>query len=76
MRELIIGNRTITEDDCFIIAEIGANHMGDPDLCERMIIEAAKCGVDAVKMQKRNNKEMFTKTALSKPYDNELSSRL
>jgi len=73
MRELKIGNRVITDDDCFVIAEIGANHMGDPDLCEKMIIEAAKCGVDAVKMQKRNNKEMFTKTALGKPYDNELS---
>lgn len=73
MRELKIGNRVLTEDDCFIIAEIGANHMGDPDLCEKMIIEAAKCGVDAVKMQKRNNKKMFTKTALSKPYANELS---
>lgn len=73
MRELKIGNRIITEDDCFIIAEIGANHMGDPDLCEKMIIEAAKCGVDAVKMQKRNNEQMFTKTALEKPYANELS---
>lgn len=73
MRGLKIGNRIITDDDCFVIAEIGANHMGDPDLCERMIIEAAKCGVDAVKMQKRNNREMFTKTALATPYANELS---
>jgi len=73
MRELKIGNRIISDNDVFVIAEIGANHMGDPNLCERMIVEAAKCGVDAVKMQKRNNKAMFTKTALSKPYDNELS---
>lgn len=73
MRELKIGNRIITDDDCFIIAEIGSNHMGDADLCEKMIVEAAKCGVDAVKMQKRNNRKMFTKTALAKPYNNELS---
>lgn len=73
MRELEIGNKTISDSDCFVIAEIGSNHMGDPDLCERMIVEAAKCGVDAVKMQKRNNQKMFTKTALAKPYNNELS---
>ena len=73
MRQLKIGSRVITDDDCFVIAEIGANHGGDPDLCEKMIIEAAKCGVDAVKMQKRNNKEMFTKSALATPYNNELS---
>ena len=73
MRELKIGTRIITDDDCFVIAEIGANHGGDPDLCEKMIIAAAKCGVDAVKMQKRNNKEMFTKTALAAPYANDLS---
>ncbi len=73
MRKLKIGNRTITDNDVFVIAEIGANHMGDPDLCEQMIIEAAKCGVSAVKMQKRNNKKMFTKSALARSYDNDLS---
>lgn len=73
MRELVIGDRIVTEDDCFIIAEIGSNHMGDPDLCERMIIAAARSGADAVKMQKRDNCAMFTKTALARPYDNEFS---
>jgi sialic acid synthase len=73
MRQLVIGNRTITDDDVFVIAEIGCNHMGDPDLCEKMIVAAARCGVDAVKMQKRDNATMFTKTALNAPYTNELS---
>ncbi len=73
MRTLKIGERVLTDNDVFVIAEIGSNHMGDPDLCEKMIIEAAKCGVHAVKMQKRNNDVMFTKTALRKPYENELS---
>jgi sialic acid synthase len=73
MRKLVIGNRTITDEDCFVIAEIGSNHMGDPGLCEKMIIAAARCGVDAVKMQKRDNAAMFTKTALNAPYMNELS---
>ena len=35
----------------FIIAEIGINHNGDVHLAEKMIGEAARCGVDAVKFQ-------------------------
>ncbi len=73
MRKLELPGRTLTERDCFVIAEIGSNHMGDPDLCERMIIAAARCGADAVKMQKRDNRVMFTKTALARPYENEFS---
>jgi N-acetylneuraminate synthase/sialic acid synthase len=73
MRSLRIGNKLLTNKDVFVIAEIGSNHMGDVELCEKMIMEAARCGADAVKLQKRNNSVMFTKTALGKPYDNELS---
>ncbi len=68
-----IGKREIKETEIFVIAELGSNHNGDPDLCERMIIEAAACGVDAVKMQKRNNRAMFTKAAYDRPYDNDVS---
>ncbi len=35
----------------YIIAEIGANHNGDMDLCKTMIDEAVRCGADAVKFQ-------------------------
>ncbi len=73
MRELKLADQTITEPDIFVIAELGSNHMGDPDLCEKMILEAANCGVSAIKMQKRDNRAMFTKSAYSRPYDNELS---
>lgn len=73
MRQLQIGERVLTDKDCFVIAELGANHMGDVNLAEEMIVAAAKCGADAVKLQKRDNQVMFTKRALGKPYDNELS---
>lgn len=73
MRQLTIGDRTLTDKDVFIIAEIGSNHQGDAALCERMIRKAAECGVDAVKLQKRDNKAMFTKEALARPYENENS---
>ena len=36
---------------CFIIAEIGINHMGDFNLCKKMITAASKSGADAVKLQ-------------------------
>ena len=35
----------------YIIAEIGINHEGDVNVCKEMILAAAKCGVDAVKLQ-------------------------
>jgi len=40
-----------TRDRVLIVAEIGNNHEGDPDVAERMIREAAASGVDAVKFQ-------------------------
>ena len=40
-----------TNDQVFIIAEIGNNHEGDIDLAKKMIHEAAATGVDAVKFQ-------------------------
>lgn len=36
---------------CFIIAEAGVNHNGDPVLAERLVEVAAECGADAVKFQ-------------------------
>jgi N,N'-diacetyllegionaminate synthase len=38
-------------DKTFIIAEAGVNHNGDVNLALRMIDEAAKAGVDAIKFQ-------------------------
>ena len=39
------------DQPCFIIAEIGANHNGDLDLCLKTMEAAAKTGVDALKLQ-------------------------
>jgi sialic acid synthase SpsE len=43
--------RHSTDDRVVVIAEIGNNHEGDPDLAVRMLEEAAKAGADAVKFQ-------------------------
>ena len=73
-RKLQIEQLTITdESDCFVIAEIGNNHQGELQKAMEMFKAAKECGVDAVKLQKRDNKSLLTKAAYEKPYDNENS---
>ena len=52
MEKVKIGERLIGGlEPVYIIAEIGINHCGDLDLAKRLIDEAQKCKVDAVKFQ-------------------------
>ncbi len=57
----------------YVIAEIGHNHGGNINLCKNMFRVAKQCGAAAVKLQKRDNKNLFTKAFYNKPYDNENS---
>ncbi len=71
MRELNIGNRRISDDtEPYIVAEIGSNHCGDIEKAKQLIIEARNCGVDAVKLQKRTNKDLYTDELYNAPYAN------
>ncbi len=54
----------------FIVAEIGCNHKGDFNIALQMIKVAFDCGVDAVKFQKRCNKELLTKEEYEAPHPN------
>lgn len=73
-RELTIdGRRIADETDCYVIAEIGHNHQGDLEKCKEMFLAAKECGADAAKLQKRDNRSLFTKAMFDKPYDNENS---
>jgi N-acetylneuraminate synthase len=45
------GRRLGATEPPYVIAEIGANHNGDMDLCRRLIDEAKAAGADAVKFQ-------------------------
>jgi N-acetylneuraminate synthase len=59
----------------YIIAEIGGNHMGRMDLAEEMItIAATFCKVDAVKFQKRTNKELLSPEEYNAPHPNPINS--
>jgi sialic acid synthase len=74
MRELVIDGRRIDDDgDCYVIAEIGHNHQGDVEKAKDLIRSARDCGVDAVKLQKRDNRTLFTRDFYEAPYDNENS---
>ncbi|WP_136810727.1 N-acetylneuraminate synthase family protein [Desulfosediminicola flagellatus] len=70
-RSLKIGEHLINDDsDCYVIAEIGNNHQGSVDVCKEMFVAAKKAGADAVKLQKRDNKTLYTSEAYNKPYEN------
>ena len=74
MRELHIGARRIADDtDCYVIAEIGHNHQGSLQKARDLFHAAKECGVDAVKLQKRDNRALFTREFYDSPYDNENS---
>jgi N-acetylneuraminate synthase/sialic acid synthase len=73
-RELIIDGTVINdESDCFVIAEIGHNHQGNLEKARELFREAKLAGANAVKLQKRNNRGLYTRAAYDKPYDNENS---
>lgn len=59
----------------YIIAEIGCNHKGDMDIAKELI-KVAKifCNADAVKFQKRNNRELLTKEQYNQPHPNPANS--
>ncbi len=59
--------------DCYVIAEIGHNHQGKMETAKELFRAAKECGVDAVKLQKRDNRSLYTREMYNKPYDNENS---
>lgn len=72
MRELVIGGKRIADDtDAFNVAELGHNHGGSLDTCKAMIRAAAQAGADAVKLQKRDNRSLYTRAFYDRPYTSE-----
>jgi len=69
----IQGTRIDDDSKCYVIAELGNNGQGDVEKTLDLIRAAKMAGVQAVKLQKRDNKNLFTKAAYDKPYENENS---
>lgn len=73
-RTLQIESTQINDDsDCYVIAEIGHNHQGNLETAKELFRAAKECGVNAVKLQKRDNRSLYTREMYNKPYDNENS---
>lgn len=55
----------------YVIAEIGCNHKGEMEIAKELIkIAKIFCNADAVKFQKRNNKELLTEEQYNAPHPN------
>jgi N-acetylneuraminate synthase/sialic acid synthase len=73
-RRLVIDEIEISDaSDCYVIAEIGHNHQGSVEQAKELIAEAKRCGAHAVKLQKRDNRALYTERFYNRPYDNENS---
>jgi len=74
MRQLIIANRVINDDsEAYVIAEIGHNHQGSLKTAKELFQAAAECGVAAAKLQKRDNRSLYTADMYNRPYEHENS---
>ena len=72
--EIKFSNCVISENDYpFIIAEIGNNHNGDMAIAKRLIDEAQKCNVNAVKFQTKDIETAFPQELLNKNYEGQNS---
>lgn len=65
----------MTYKEPYIIAEIGCNHKGDLQIAKELINMAKIFGnANAVKFQKRNNKELLTEEQYNAPHPNPANS--
>ncbi len=73
-RQLTVNGVLIADDaPCYVVAEIGHNHQGDVEKAKRLVHSAHEWGANAVKLQKRSNRTLYTREFYDQPYDNEFS---
>lgn len=69
--EVLLGDRPVGDGHpCYVLAEIGINHNGDPQIAKRLIDVAVLAGCEAVKFQKRMIDVVYTPAELAKPREN------
>lgn len=70
-----IQSRTIgSSAKCFVIAEGGVNHNGNPELAHKLVDAAADAGVDAIKFQTFNSELLVQRGAESASYQRRAGS--
>jgi sialic acid synthase len=72
-KQIVIGKHVISHErpNCFVIAEVGHNHGGDVEVCKQIFQAAKYAGATAVKLQKRDNKSLYTKAYYDSIYNSE-----
>jgi N-acetylneuraminate synthase/sialic acid synthase len=71
-RTFVIGGKTVGDESVgYVIAEIGHNHQGDVEKCKALFLAAKEAGADAVKLQKRDNRTLFTREMYDSTYNSE-----
>ena len=71
LKKIILNKEIISQESLpYVIAEIGHNHQGSVDKCKELFTKAKNAGANAVKLQKRNNKKLYTKKFYNSIYDN------
>lgn len=63
----------LKKNKIYVIAEIGHNHQGKLSQAKELFLQAKWAGADAVKLQKRYNKSLYTKKFYNEPYNSEHS---
>jgi sialic acid synthase len=72
MRQFEVNGKTFSDETTpYVIAEVGHNHQGSLETALRLIQAAAHSGANAVKLQKRNNRTLYSKEAFDAPYVSE-----
>jgi N-acetylneuraminate synthase/sialic acid synthase len=66
-------NITPSGNAFYFIAEVGHNHMGSLNIAKKLMLSAKVNGADAVKLQKRSNKNLYTKKFYNSSYVNKNS---
>ena len=72
-----LGNRRIASDAaCYVVAEIGVNHNGDPELAHKMIDIALETGADAVKFQTYRTDDLVLNSAEKAGYQKDTTGQV
>jgi len=58
-----------SQNNVFVIGEIGTNHTGDIKIAKKIIDLASSAGCDAVKFQKKNVEKIYNKDFLDSPLE-------